>query len=245
MYPTTGDYCDWQYGVHDSFCYTIEIGTAFHQQPDDVNHIAVRNVGIPFYMLEISDNPRERAALGVQEFQWIIDSDDLEIPESGPIPILMCIDPVFPLTTNDTLTHVMWRTVKPTRQQSDFGPKEWVEEEWHMTGFEETGQNCTLNENGTGFLIVANLPVPEDFSGKLHYKSMLGTRDGTFPFSYPKPEGTYEEINIAYRAPYGNPILAFLLFCLVAGTVWGSLGLAIKKMNESGEDEPSIVGALD
>ena len=245
LYPTTGDYCDWQYGVHDSFCYTIEIGTAFHQQPDDVNHIAVRNVGIPFYMLEISDNPRERAALGVQEFQWIIDSDDLEIPESGPIPILMCIDPVFPLTTNDTLTHVMWRTVKPTRQQSDFGPKEWVEEEWHMTGFEETGQNCTLNENGTGFLIVANLPVPEDFSGKLHYKSMLGTRDGTFPFSYPKPEGTYEEINIAYRAPYGNPILAFLLFCLVAGTVWGSLGLAIKKMNESGEDEPSIVGALD
>ncbi|MED6297180.1 MAG: M14 family zinc carboxypeptidase, partial [Candidatus Thermoplasmatota archaeon] len=56
LYPTTGDYCDWQYGVHDSFCYTIEIGTAFHQQPDDVNHIAVRNVGIPFYMLEISDN---------------------------------------------------------------------------------------------------------------------------------------------------------------------------------------------
>ena len=245
LYPTTGDYCDWQYGVHDSFCYTIEIGTAFHQQPDDVNHIAVRNVGIPFYMLEISDNPRERAALGVQEFQWIVDSDDLEIPESGPIPISMCIDPVFPLTTNDTLSHVMWRTVKPTRQQSDFGPKEWVEEEWQMTGFEETGQNCTLNENGTGFLIVANLPVPEDFSGKLHYKSMLGTRDGTFPFSYPKPQGTYEEINIAYRAPYGNPILAFLLFCLVAGTVWGSLGLAIKKMNESGEDEPSIVGALD
>ena len=79
LYPTTGDYCDWQYGVHDSFCYTIEIGTAFHQHPDDVNHIAVRNVGIPFYMLEISDNPRERAALGVQEFQMIDESDELEI----------------------------------------------------------------------------------------------------------------------------------------------------------------------
>ena len=74
---------------------------------------------------------------------------------------------------------------------------------------------------------------------------MLGTRDGTFPFSYPKPEGTYEEINVAYRAPYGNAILAFLLFCIVAGTVWGSLGLAIKKMNETAEQEPSIVGALD
>ena len=245
LYPTTGDYCDWQYGVHDSFCYTIEIGTAFHQHPDDVNHIAVRNVGIPFYMLEISDNPRERAALGVQEFQWVVDSDELAIPESGPIPITMCIDPVFPLTTNDTLSHVMWRTVKPSRQQSDYGAKEWIEEEWYMTGFEETGVNCTLNNNGTGLLIVANLPVPEDFSGKLHYKSMLGTRDGTFPFSYPKPEGTYEEISIAYRAPYGNAITAFLLFCIVAGTVWGSLGLAIKKMNESGEDDASIVGALD
>ena len=65
---------------------------------------------------------------------------------------------------------------------------------------------------------------------------MLGTRAGTFPISYPAP-GAYEEINIAYRAPYGNPILAFLLFCLVAGTVWGSLGLAIQKMNESEEED--------
>ncbi|MDE0708785.1 MAG: hypothetical protein OSB33_07545, partial [Candidatus Poseidoniales archaeon] len=97
----------------------------------------------------------------------------------------------------------------------------------------------------TGILIVANLPVPEDFSGKLHYKSMIGTRDGTFPFSYPKPEGGYEEIAVAYRAPFGNSVLAFLLFCIVAGTVWGSLGLAIKKMNESEANEKSIVGALD
>ena len=58
LYPTTGDYCDWQYGLHDSYCYTMEIGTAFHQQPEDVNHIAVRNVGVPFYILEIADNPR-------------------------------------------------------------------------------------------------------------------------------------------------------------------------------------------
>ena len=25
LYPTTGDYCDWQYGVHDAFCYTMEL----------------------------------------------------------------------------------------------------------------------------------------------------------------------------------------------------------------------------
>ena len=247
LYPTTGDYCDWHYGVHDSYCYTIEIGTAFHQHPDDINHIAVRNVGVPFYMIEIADNPRERANIGIQEVeksQWIITADNLTIPDSGPIPITMCIDPSFPYTNDHNYSHVMWRTVKPTRQQSDYGPKEWVTEDWQMTGFQETGENCTLNNNNTGNLIVSNLPVPEDFSGKLHYKSMLGTRSGTFPFSYPAP-GIYEEVNVAYRAPFGNPILAFLLFLLVAGTVWGSLGLAIQKMNESGEDEPSIVGALD
>ncbi len=50
---------------------------------------------------------------------------------------------------------------------------------------------------------------------------------------------------MAYRAPYGNTVLAFLLFLIVAGTVWGSLGIAIKKMNESESEESSIVGALD
>ena len=142
LYPTTGDYCDWQYGVHDSYCYTIEIGTAFHQHPDDIDHIAVRNLGIPFYMTEISDNPRERARIGIQEVeksQWIVSADNLTIPDSGPIPITMCIDPSFPYTNNHNYSHVMWRTVKPTRQQSDFGPMEWIEEDWRMTGFQETG----------------------------------------------------------------------------------------------------------
>ena len=198
-------------------------------------------------MVEMADNPRERARIGLQNIsnsQWIISADDLTIPESGPIPITMCIDPSFPFTNDHNYSHVMWRTVKPTRQQSDYGPKEWIEEDWRMTGFQETGENCTLANNETGNLIVSNLPVPEDFSGKLHYKSMLGTRSGTFPFSYPAP-GIYEEINVAYRAPYGNAITAFLLFFIVAGTVWGSLGIAIKKMNESEAEERSIVGALD
>jgi len=247
LYPTTGDYCDWHYGVHDSYCYTIEIGTAFHQHPDDINHIAVRNLGIPFYMIEIADNPRERANIGIQEVersQWIIGAENLTIPDSGPIPITMCIDESFPYTNDINYSHVMWRTVKPTRQQSDYGPKEWVEEEWQMTGFQETGDNCTLTNNETGTLIVSNLPVPEDFSGKLHYKAMLGTRSGTFPFAYPG-NGMYEEVAVAYRAPYGNTVLAVLLFIIVAGTVWGSLGIAIKKMNESESEESSIVGVLD
>ncbi|MDG1525812.1 MAG: M14 family zinc carboxypeptidase [Candidatus Thalassarchaeaceae archaeon] len=250
LYPTTGDYCDWQYGVHESYCYTIEIGgnqDGFHPTPDRIDHIAVRNLGVPFHMIQIADDPRERANIGIQQSeqsQWIVSAENLTIPESGPIPITMCIDPNFPFTNDENYTHVMWRTAKPTRQQSDFGPKEWVAEDWMMTGFQETGENCTLNNNETGDLIVANVPVPEEFSGKLHYKSMLGTRSGAFPFSYPAP-GVYEEINVAYRAPYGNSALAFLLFCIVAGTVWGSLGIAIKKMNESDTDEPTIVGALD
>jgi hypothetical protein len=198
-------------------------------------------------MVEIADNPRERANIGINEVeksQWVVSPENLTIPARGPIPITMCIDPYFPYTNDENYSHVMWRTVKPTRQQTDFGPKEWVEEEWQMTGFEETDENCTLNNNDEGSLIVANVPVPEDFSGKLHYKSMLGTRSGTFPFSYPAP-GIYEEIDIAYRAPYGNAIMAFLLFCIVAGTVWGSLGLAIKKMNETGDEIIIIAETLD
>ena len=253
LYPTTGDYCDWQYGVHESYCYTIEIGgnqDGFHPTPDRIDHIAVRNLGVPFHMIQIADDPRERANIGIQQSeqsQWIISAENLTIPESGPIPITMCIDPSFPYTNDANYSHVMWRTVKPTRQQSDFGAKEWVEEEWQMTGFQETGVNCTLSNNETGDLIVSNLPVSEEFSGKVHYKSMLGTRSGTFPFSYPNPEvyPGYEEVNVAYRAPFGSSALAFLLFCIVAGTVWGSLGVAIKKMNESEANEKSIVGALD
>lgn len=247
LYPTTGDYCDWQYGVHDSYCYTIEIGTAFHQQPEDIDHIAVRNVGIPFYMIQIADNPRERAALGVQEFQWIVEAEDLIIPDSGPIPITMCLDPIFPYTNDKNYSHVMWRTVTPNRQQSDYGPMEWIKEDWMMTGFEETNENCTLFNNGTGTVIVANIPVPEDFSGKLHYKSMLGTRSGTFPFSYPAA-GMYEEIDIAYRAPYGNVVSAFMLFLLVGTFVWGGLAVCLRMMlgdQEDKEDKEFIDAILD
>ena len=108
-----------------------------------------------------------------------------------------------------------------------------------MTGFQDTWENRTLENNGTGDIIVANVPVPDDFSGKLHYKSMLGTRSGTFPFSYPAP-GTYEEISIAYRASYGNTFMALLLFFVVITAVWGGLGVALKIMMDSGKDEPQL-----
>ena len=65
LYPTSGDFCDWHYGVHGAYCYTSEIGTAFHQHEDDIDHIAVRNLGTGFYIAEIADSPRERADLAI------------------------------------------------------------------------------------------------------------------------------------------------------------------------------------
>ena len=106
-----------------------------------------------------------------------------------------------------------------------------------MTGFNETGLNCTLNNGQEGTLISANLPVPEDKSGKLHYKSMLGTRSGTFPFAYPAPMGTYFVIDIPYRAPFGSAMLSFMLFAVVAGAVWGGLGKCLHLILSGDKDE--------
>ena len=241
LYPTTGDFCDWHYGVHGSYCYTIEIGTAFHQQPEDINHIAVRNVGVPFYMIEISDAPRDRANLGMSNLsrQWISGPNDVEIPDQGNIPIELCLDESFPYTLDTNHSHVMWRLVKPTRQQSDYGPTEWVTQKWQMTGFEETEDNCTLNdgdENGTK--LVSNIPVPDDESGIVHYKSMLGTTSGLYMLEYPE-YGQYYVLDISYRAPYGNVGAALFLFVIVATFVWGGLGIALREMLDDGEESLS------
>ena len=83
LYPTSGDFCDWHYGVHGSYCYTMEIGTAFHQHPDDIAHIAVRNLGVAFYMAEIADNPRERADLDLAN---ITKNQKLQTPSKVNIP---------------------------------------------------------------------------------------------------------------------------------------------------------------
>ena len=246
LYPTTGDFCDWHYGVHGSYCYTIEIGTAFHQQPEDINHIAVRNLGVPFYMIEISDNPRERANMGIinmSQSQWLATPDEVDIPDEGSVPISLCLDKSFPYTLNTSKTHVMWRLVKPTRQQSDYGPTEWIESRWLMSKFEETDDNCTLtsgDENGT--LLVSKVPIPEDESGIVHYKSMLGTTSGVFMIEYPA-NGQYYVLDIAYRAPYGNFGAALFLFIVVATFVWGGLGIALREMLDDGEKSLAAAAA--
>ena len=246
LYPTTGDFCDWHYGVHGSYCYTSEIGTAFHQHRDDVDHIAVRNLGTGFYIAEIADNPRERADMGLADVgkkQYISSPENITIPEIGEIPIDICIASSFyqVYSGDKNVSHVMWRVVTPTRLQSDYGPTEWSKEEWKGAELSVvTNEKCQLAGNSTnpedsnGTLLRAMVPVPDDVSGQLHYKAVLGTLSGTSPFEYPS-KGGYYVLEVPYRAAYGNFMLALILFALVASAVWGGLGACLNLM--MGENE--------
>jgi len=242
LYPTTGDFCDWHYGVHNSYCYTMEIGTAFHQNPEDISHIAVRNLGVPFYMIEMADDPKYRAIVGIENTtvsQWLAAPSEVLVPSKGEIPIGFCLDSTFPYTTNMTRTHLMWRLVEPTRQQDDFGPTEWQEVPWEMSAFDDTmGLSCVLLDGSNGTLLQAKVPVPDSSVGKIHYKAMLGTTNGAFPFSYPTlSDGpNYYELSIPYRAAFGSSVLALLMFALIATMVWGGLGYTLKEMFNDDRD---------
>ena len=238
LYPTTGDFCDWHYGVHGSYCYTIEIGGSqhgFHPTPDLIAHTAQLNLGLPFYMTEIADNPRERASfnLSINKLQL---PEEVSIPELGDIPIDLCVDKNFPVSFDSDSSHVMFRTVKPTRSQSDYGPREWSTESWQASPFEKTELNCSLSAgNGSGVVLRAHLPIGDDFSGTVHYKAMLSTLDGTNLIEYPA-KGEYEEIDVEYRAPFGTVFGSIALFATVAVLVWGSLGLCLRMMLDEDEE---------
>ena len=241
LYPTTGDFCDWHYGVHNSYCYTIEIGNAFHEYPEDIAHTAVRNLGVPFYMIEIADDPRYRAIVGIENTtssQWLSSPDEVSIPKNGEIPIGLCLDTTFPFTTDINRTHLMWRLVEPTRQQDDFGPTEWIAVEWEKSAFVESAATCVLLDGSNGTIVEAGIPVPDTSVGKIHYKAMLGTTNGAFPFSYPTLEegGNYYEMSIPYRAGFGSTILSLMMFAFIATMVWGGLGYTLKEMFNDDRD---------
>jgi len=234
LYPTTGDFCDCHYGVHDSYCYTIEIGNAFHENPEDIAHIAVRNLGVPFYMTEAADDPRYRAIVGIENTtsnQLLQHPDDVEVPDKGDIPINMCLETSFPYTSNMTRTHLMWRFVEPTRSQDDFGPTEWNYMPWEMSGFTELNQQCQLQDGMNGTLISAGIPLPDTVVGEIHYKAMLGTTNGAFPFRYPPAdEGDYYTLSLPYRADFGSTVFAVLMFLVIATFVWGGLAFTLRAM---------------
>ncbi|HIE63620.1 MAG TPA: hypothetical protein EYG14_00145 [Candidatus Poseidoniales archaeon] len=241
LYPTTGDFCDWHYGVHNSYCYTIEIGNAFHEYPEDIAHTAVRNLGVPFYMIEIADDPRYRAIVGIENTtssQWLASPDEIHVPKNGDIPIGLCLDTTFPFTTDINRTHLMWRLVEPTRQQDDFGPTEWIAVEWEKSAFVESAATCILLDGSNGTIVEAGIPVPDTSVGKIHYKAMLGTTNGAFPFTYPTLEegGNYYEISIPYRAGFGSTILSLMMFAFIATMVWGGLGYTLKEMFNDDRD---------
>jgi hypothetical protein len=229
LYPTTGDYCDWQYGLHDSYCYTMEIGTAFHQQPEDVNHIAVRNVGVPFYILEIADNPRERANLAIANISqqnFLVLPSNVDVPTSGDIPIDVCVSNEFPYS--EANSYVKWRMVQPSRLQSDYGPREWATTPWESVQIERVDEAC-MTADGNGTLLRAEIPISESSTGKLHYKAQISTLSGSDFFQYPA-DGTYYELAIEYRSAYGSLAGSLFLFVIIAGTVWGGLGACLRLM---------------
>jgi len=232
LYPTSGDFCDWHYGVHGSYCYTSEIGTAFHQRPEDIDHIAVRNLGVGFYIAEIADNPRERADNGIANIsknQNLQLPGLVDIPPKGDIPIDMCISNDFAYSLDIDVSHIMYRTVKPNRAQSDFGPKEWSTTAWSMSPLRETSSTCNLLNGENGTVLRSNLPVPDTVSGQVHYKAMLGTLSGGDLYLYP-PNGGYYVLEIDYRADYGGLFGALFMFLVVAGFVWGGLAICLRMM---------------
>ena len=243
LYPTTGDFCDWHYGVHNSYCYTIEIGNAFHEYPEDIAHIAVRNLGVPFYMIEIADDPRYRAIVGIENTtstQWLEEPSNVTVPSNGDIPISMCLDKAFPFTPDINRTHLMWRFVEPNRQQNDYGPTEWIDVPWSMSAFMEPGDQCILLDGSNGTRLESYIPLPDTSVGKIQYKAKLGTINGAFPFTYPDSDtANYYELSIPYRAPFGSGVFALLMFAFIATMVWGGLGFTLRAMFD---DEGGVLG---
>ena len=246
LYPTTGDFCDWHYGVYNSYCYTMEIGGSddgFHPHPDKIDHIATLNMGPTFYMVEVADDPAFRAVfgLGMDEIQWMQSPVNITIPEEGDIPVELCLHPNFPLSNDVNQSHVMYRQVTPTRMQNDYGPTEWKEvQPWAMTGFEESTIRCELLDGSNGTTVIANIPVPETSVGEIHYRAMLGTTNGAFPINYPAPgeePGDYYVMSLPYRAGFGSSLLALFMFVIVAGVVWGGLAFTLREMFSGDEEE--------
>ena len=240
LYPTSGDFCDWHYGVHGSYCYTSEIGTAFHQHEDDIDHIAVRNLGLGFYIAEIADNPRERADLAIANISqqnYLKQPDAIDIPDEGDIPIDVCVSDDFPYSTENSV--VKWRQVKPSRLQSDYGPREWATTPWETVQMEVVGGNACSTSDGNGTLLRAMIPVGETATGEVHYKARVATLGGSDFYQYPA-DGEYYVLSVSYRASYGSTFGALVMFLLVAGTVWGGLGTALRTMLTGDDDEKVI-----
>ena len=242
LYPTSGDFCDWHYGVHGSYCYTSEIGTAFHQHQDDIDHIAVRNLGTGFYIAEIADNPRELADLAIANISqqnYLKELDESDIPEAGDIPIDICVSNQFPYS--ESKSKILWRTVQPSRLQSDFGPREWATTSWESADMVAVDGGCSVS-NGNGTILRGMVPISETATGELHYKASVSTLSGSDLYQYPS-EGKYFVLDLSYRAAYGSLLGSLFMFGLTATFVWGGLAVCLRMML-SDEEEIDLTAAV-
>ena len=245
LYPTTGDFCDWHYGVHGSYCYTIEIGGSqhgFHPTPDMIGHTAQLNLGIPFYMTEIADNPRERAQINLSTIVLQI-GEDINIPAEGDIPVDICIPTNSSSSAISLDSSVMkYRLSSAFRAQSDYSPKEWYNESWESVSLSYTSLDCLSNGFESGKVLRAMLPVPDDFSGIVYYKAELSTLDGADLLQYPD-QGEHYSFDVEYRAPYGGVAGSLMLFLVVVVFVWGGLGICLRMMMDDEEAKEAILDA--
>ena len=245
LYPTTGDFCDWHYGVHGSYCYTIEIGGSqhgFHPTPDMIGHTAQLNLGIPFYMTEISDNPRERAQIN-QSSIALQKGADINIPDEGDIPVDICISTNLSSSAISLDSSVMkYRLSSALRVQSDYSPKEWYNESWESVSLSYTSLDCLTNGVENGKVLRAMLPIPDDFSGNVYYKAELSTLDGADLLQYPE-QGKPYMFEVEYRAPYGGFGGSLMLFLVVVVFVWGGLGICLRMMMDDEEAKEAILDA--
>jgi hypothetical protein len=125
--------------------------------------------------------------------------------------------------------------VKPSRLQSDFGPREWATTEWATAPVQRVDEACTT-ASGNGTILRAMIPVTEVTTGELHYKAMVSTLSGADLYQYPA-NGDYYTLDITYRAAFGSFFGAMFMFTVVGTFVWGGLAVSLRIMLNPEEDE--------
>ena len=95
-------------------------------------------------------------------------------------------------------------------------------------------ETCSLPD-GNGTVLRGMVPISETAIGKLHYKATLSTLSGSDLFQYPA-EGAYYQLDLSYRAAYGNFIGSLFMFGLTATFVWGGLAVCLRMMLSDGEE---------
>jgi hypothetical protein len=154
------------------------------------------------------------------------------IPDMGDIPIDVCVSNKFPVSESNS--KIQWRMVKPSRLQSDYGPREWSTTSWDSVDVMAVDGPCSI-ANGNGTILRGLIPISETATGILHYKASVSTLSGSDSYQYPA-DGDYFELDLSYRAAYGSVLGSLFMFALTAGFVWGGLAVCLRMMLSDDEE---------